>query len=193
MDGSPLIVAVALALTALVPLAVLLGAIALARPPSAPCPPGTWRFALAPMDGLNLGLTVVVGGMVACIPFVSLLLAGIWLYLRPTCFELSPAGLDLVWPLRRERIPLGTLAGVERLSRAALNGRYGTGYRFGAGGFGGGFGQLITPKQTFRMYISRVDEHVLIHTREGLPLLLTPADAAGFVERLESLGGWGQR
>jgi hypothetical protein len=193
VDGLQLIVVLTLALTTLVPLAVLLGAIALARPPSGPCPEGTWRFAFAPMDGLNLGLTVVVGVMVACVPFVPLLLAGLWLYMRPTCFELSSAGLDLVWPLRRERIPLGTLAGVELLSRAAVNARYGRGYRFGAGGFGGGFGKLITPKQTFRMYISRLDQHVLIHAREGMSLLLTPADAPGFVERLSSLGGWGRR
>lgn len=189
MDGSPLVV-VALALSALVPLAVLAGALLLAHPPATPCPPGTRRFPLAPMDGLNLGLTVVVGLMVAPIPFVSLLLAGIWLYMRPTCFELSCEGLDLVWPLRRERIPLATLANVECLSRGEVNARYGMGMRFGAGGFGGGFGQLITPRQRFRMYISRVDQHVLVHVHQGLPLLLTPADAQGFMQCLASLAGW---
>jgi hypothetical protein len=176
------------ALGSLVPLAVLAGALLLTRPTGAP-PPGIRRFPLAPMDGLNLGLTVGVGLLVAPIPGLALLLAGVWLTMRPTCFELSREGLEIVWPLRRERFPLAAFTGVERLSRAELGARYGRGFRYGAGGFGGGFGQLITPKQRFRMYISRLDEHVLLHVRTGLPLLISPNDAPAFVQCLEELAG----
>jgi hypothetical protein len=192
-EAAQVVVGLSLSIAVLAQIAVLAGALYFARPPATPCPPGTWRFPLAPMDGLNLGSTIVVGLMVGPMPLVSLVLTWVWLHDRPTCFELSPAGLDIIWPLRRERIPLATLSGVERLSRREVNARYGFGLRFGSGGFGGGFGQLITPRQRFRMYVSRLDEHVLIHARQGLPLLLTPADAQGFMQCLAQLAAWGER
>jgi len=91
------------------------------------------RFALAPMDGLNRGLTAVT----VPLPFV-LLAAGasipapildgvgilllalwgfIWFYMRPLHFEVGPAGLRVRWPWRSEFVPRLVLAGAEVLSR----------------------------------------------------------------------------
>ncbi len=167
------------------------------------------RFRLAPMDGLNLGLTIVCSllpllllgplPLAASAPwFVSTLIgsiallvvglyAAILVYARPHAFELSGDGLAIEWPVRRKLIPRGELAGVELLPLSALRARYGRGARFGAGGFFGGFGWFLTSKQRFHLYVSRVDQVVLIHVRRGEPWLLTPESPEAFVAAARAL------
>jgi hypothetical protein len=163
------------------------------------------RFRLAPMDGLNLGLTIVasalpllllgplplLGGvpwfLSALIGGIALLVLGLYVgivvYARPLAFELSEAGLAVEWPVRRKLVPRDELAGVELLPLAALRARFGRGARFGAGGFFGGFGWYLTAKQRFHLYISRVDPVVLVHVRHGEPWLITPRVARGVRRR----------
>ncbi len=171
------------------------------------------RFPLAPMDGLNWALTVVAlvlplalllpitiflatgptqvrVGLFVVGPVLALILvlyAVILSYARPRCFELSDAGLEVVWPVRRRLIPRAELAGAELLTRAELRARYGRGARVGAGGLGGGFGWLLTPKQRFHLYISRVDRLVVLQLRGGLPWLITPASPEAFVSAVRAL------
>jgi hypothetical protein len=173
----------------------------------------TRQFRMAPMDALNLVLTVVVG--VIPLPIVApailaaafgqpgtpvlfigaltgsiallivALLAGIALYARPSRFVLSAEGLRVVWPVRERMIPLRDIAGVELLDRAQFRSRFGMGMRIGAGGFLGGFGWLKTERQTFDFYISRIDRYALVQVRTGHPLLITPEALDEFVRELQ--------
>jgi hypothetical protein len=177
----------------------------------------TRQFRMAPMDGLNLGLSIFVGA----IPLVFLLspacsarfgqpgtpvlfigaltgsvallivalLVGIAVYARPSRFVLSPEGLRVVWPVRERMIPLRDLAGVEVLDRSQFRARFGLGVRIGAGGFLGGFGWLKTGPQTFDFYVSRVDRYALVQVRGGNPLLITPERLDEFVRELQALVG----
>lgn len=108
----------------------------------------------------------------------------IWLYLRPTRFEISSGALDIVWPARRETIPLTDVERAEVLTRDEFRARFGWGLRVGSGGLWGGFGLLVTRGGTLRFYVSRIDRFVLVVTRTGRPLLITPSDPQGFVRTL---------
>jgi hypothetical protein len=169
-------------------------------------------FRLAPMDGLNLGLTigvsvippglvllavviasaggptVVVGAILGGVALlVATLYAGILVYARPTRFEVDAGGVRVVWPVRRVLIPRADITRVELVSRAEFRTRYGTGMRIGAGGFGGGFGLASFPTETFRLYISRVDAIVLVHVRAGRSWMITPAAPEAFVAAVRAL------
>jgi hypothetical protein len=159
------------------------------------------RFALAPMDRLNRGLT----GVTVPLPFVLLavgarfpapLLEGvgvlflalwgfIWFYMRPSHFEVGPAGLLVRWPWRSEFVPRHALAGAEVLSRREVKKRYGHAMRVGAGGLGGGFGLAWTRKGFLRFYVSRIDRFVVVHCREGRDWMITPADPERFVAAIQ--------
>lgn len=162
------------------------------------------RFPLAPMSGLILWLTILVlplpllllwggsrGGLgpLAWLPalFVAVVYLGIWLYMRPSRFELSARGLEIVWPIRRFSLALSEIESVMPLHGEEFRARYGWGMRIGAGGLWGGFGLLMTKNVTFRFYISRLDEYVIVRRRSGRPLLITPAEPSRFVSYLESL------
>jgi hypothetical protein len=167
-------------------------------------------FRLAPMDGLNLGLTIGVtllllpvasfltfvlpsllatSGTPVVILFplagigllVAALLAAIPIYARPLRFELSSLGLLVIWPVRRRLVALSTITAVERLTRAELRARYGLGMRIGAGGFLGGFGWMRTATCTFHLYVSRIDVLVLVHVRGDKSWIITPESPEEFV------------
>jgi hypothetical protein len=171
------------------------------------------QFRLAPMDGLNRVLTIVVGvvmlpalapmiglpvillasgaptGVGLIVGGISLVLgaaiglglAAIPLYARPRRFELDTDGLRVVWPIRSKLVPWGEIALVEQVSSGEFRDRYGWGMRIGAGGFLGGFGWLSTSKQTFHLYISRVDYAVLVHLKNDKPWRITPESPEEFV------------
>jgi len=121
---------------------------------------------------------------------VVVLFVCIWVFMRPSRFELSRGGLEIVWPGRTSRIPMGDIAGVEILSRADFSRRFGRGMRVGAGGLFGGFGLLMTTRgPTMSFYISRVDRFVLVSRVSARNLLITPEDPERFVETLRGLMG----
>jgi len=158
-------------------------------------------FPLAPMSGVIRGLTVflvllpvgfVVLGLGVANPEgrvlwitgtgVALLYLGIWLYSRPTRFELTAADLVIVWPIRRARIPRSDIRHVGILGRDELKRELGWGMRVGAGGLWGAFGWLWTSRRGMvDLYISRTDRWVLVERASGRPLLINPERPEEFV------------
>ena len=118
--------------------------------------------------------------------FIAALYLLVWLYFRPMRFEISSRALTIVWPIRSLRLPLAEITAVEAMTSGEFRHRYGRGMRVGAGGLWGGFGLLLTPRETFRFYISRLDGYVLVHSRVERPLLLTPDRPEEFLETLRS-------
>ncbi len=160
------------------------------------------RFRLATMSGLILWLTVLVlpiplvllyagsrGGLGALAWVPALFVAGVylvvWFYMRPSYFELSSSSLDIVWPVRRYSIALSEIENVMQMRGEEFRSRYGLGVRIGAGGLWGGFGLYKTKSVTFRFYISRTDDYVIVRRRSGRPLLITPAEPHRFADALE--------
>jgi hypothetical protein len=124
-----------------------------------------------------------------CLMIVVLFVC-IWVFMRPSRFELSRSGLEIVWPGRNSLIPLNDITGAEILSKADFSQRFGRGMRVGAGGLGGGFGLLMTTRgPTMSFYISRVDRFVLVSRVSARNLLITPEDPERFVETLRGLIG----
>lgn len=166
------------------------------------------RFPLASMSGLIFWLTLVVlplplvflfigsgvGGALGLgtdlllLPgaLIALVYATVWFYMRPSYFQVAPDALTVVWPMRRFTIPRSEILSVERLSGAEFREQYGFGYRIGAGGLWGGFGLFKCSQETFRFYISRQDDYVIVRSRVERPLLITPADPDHFVRALAS-------
>ena len=129
-------------------------------------------------------LRAVMGGLAA------LIAAGVlatWFYARPAHFEVSPAGLRIVWPLRSRLIPVRALRAAVVLSREAFRAEYGSGMRVGAGGLWGGFGRFVTSRQTFDLYVSRMEPLVLVRLSGGRPLLVTPEEAERFAEAVAGI------
>ncbi len=153
------------------------------------------------MAGLILWLTVLVlplplvmlwlgsmaGGAMIIAAFVAAVYLFIWLYMRPTWFNVSADGLEIEWPMRRANFPASDIERVEEFTFRAFREQFGWGMRIGAGGLWGGFGLLKTRSVTFRFYISRLDRFVVIWRNSDRPLMLTPADPTGFVQTLEAL------
>ena len=158
------------------------------------------RFPLAPMSTgicaltaalLVLPVGLIIAGLwtrspIAFLPasILILLYLVVWLYFRPTRFGLSGGALDIVWPVRRLKIPLATVTAVERPTAQVFRKRYGLGLRVGVGGLWGGFGLLVTRQGTLRFYVSRLDGYVLIHNSTTRPLLITPSDPVAFARSL---------
>ena len=116
--------------------------------------------------------------------FLVVIYAWTWLWFRPLVFRVEPQGLRIEWPLRSKLVPGKDIERVSRLSREQFRAEYGRGMRVGAGGLFGAFGLLVTKKATLSMYISREDELVTVHRKNGRTLLITPSQPARFVEAL---------
>ena len=142
----------------------------------------TFALLLLPVGFLFLGLRG--GSPLGYVPaiVVSAIYLFVWLWLRPTRFELSREALRIVWPLRRFTLPLAEVDMVEAITGDAFRDQYGWGMRIGAGGLWGGFGLLKTRNGTLRFYISRLDGYVLVEPRQGRVLLLTPTNPERFVQ-----------
>jgi hypothetical protein len=148
-------------------------------------------FLLPPALGAAFGQpgtpVLLIGGLTGTVALLIVaLLAGIALYARPQKFVLDAEGLRVVWPIRQRLIPWRDVAGVEVIDRGPFRARFGTGMRVGAGGFLGGFGWLKTERQTFDFYISRVDRFVIVQTRSGHPLLVTPESVEEFAHEVQA-------
>jgi hypothetical protein len=162
-------------------------------------------FRLAPMSGLIFGMTcalllVPIGFLAAPLfdarlfplapvgAVIALLHAFIWLYMRPNAFVLGPEGLDILWPLRRRRIPRAKLLGASEIGREALREEFGLLLRVGAGGLWGGFGLAWSSRGEYLgLYVSRhADGFVLVRCRGARSLLITPERPDAFVAALPS-------
>lgn len=113
------------------------------------------------------------------------LYAWVWLRFRPSRFVVGPSELEVVWPLKRRRIPRAAISGVRLIDPAELRQRAGAGVRVGAGGLWGGFGWLWTGRRGIvQMYVSRTDGLVWIERIGDRPWLITPERPEAFVRAL---------
>ena len=158
------------------------------------------RFGLAPMCSLIRGLTLamaalpvaflvaaIVGARALYFPVVLLLLVygWVWTRFRPAAFVVLPDGLEVIWPLKRRRIPREGIASVRVIDRDELWAQVGWGMRVGAGGLWGGFGWLWTSRRgIIQMYVSRRDRFVWIERGHERPWLITPDRPEQFVSAL---------
>lgn len=162
-------------------------------------------FRLAPMSGLILGMTcalflVPIGFLTAPLldprlsPLapvggaVALGYAFTWLYMRPTAFEVTREGLDIVWPLRRRHIPRADILGAAEVLPCDLRAEFGTLLRVGVGGLWGGFGLAWSSRgKHLGLYVSRhADGFVLVGCGRSRSLLVTPERPHAFVAELRS-------
>ena len=160
------------------------------------------RFALAPMCPLIRRLTLVMavlpvaflalgalGSRVLLVPgmLVLLVYAWVWARFRPAAFIVHPDTLEVIWPLKRRRIPRAEISSARVVDRQELRREVGWGMRVGAGGLWGGFGWLWTSRRGIvQMYISRLDRLVWIERSPERPWLITPERPDTFVQALAS-------
>jgi hypothetical protein len=138
--------------------------------------------AFATLFGGDAARAVSIGSTAGFMMFVYVV---VWVYYRPTRFELTGEGLLIRWPLRTRVYPYAKLGKPEVVSYDTFKSRHGRGMRVGAGGLWGGFGLLVCKNTTFNFYISRLDDIVLA-TAEPRPLMITPERAAEFVKALSA-------
>jgi hypothetical protein len=163
---------------------------------------GSVEFRLAPMASALRVMTItlfaipalfiwlgLVGPPALLVLGVLLLLgfAATWLWLRPRRFVVSREGIRIDWPLRSATVPVDDILDARVIYGADFRREYGLGMRIGVGGLWGAFGRLKTRKGTFTIYISRLDELVLVGRKSGRPLLITPREPSRFVSTLEGI------
>ena len=162
----------------------------------------TERFPLAPMSRAirwltGALLTIPVGflGVAWLAPQLSILgvaaafmvalYAAIWVWWRPSSFEVSSDGLCIRFPGTTRLVPAPRIASVRAITAAEFKAEAGLAMRIGVGGLWGGFGWLWTQRRGLvEFYVSRLDGLVWIERREGRPLLVTPSDPSGLVRAL---------
>ena len=168
---------------------------------AAPSRQGETRFELA---GMSPTILVLTGGMLALpvaftgiavvtgapLTLPALLMAAVyawvWLRFRPQAFVVRPDALEVIWPLKRERVPFAAMSDIQLIDRHELRRRTGYAIRVGAGGLWGGFGWLwSTRRGVIRMYISRVDQFVWIECSGNRPWLITPERPEVFVDAVK--------
>ena len=139
-------------------------------------------FPLAPMSGLIKGLTILMLALPASLliePLTRFVALGlgvmyliVFLFTRPTGFEITPRTVVVVFPLWRREI--NGITNARLTDSDNLKQTYGRLLRVGVGGLWGGFGWLWSAKSWVEMYISRTDGYVLLERDGGIPLLITP-------------------
>ena len=118
--------------------------------------------------------------------FLVLLSAGVWLWMRPTHYELDSRELRIVWPLRKYVMPRIDISRVRILDKPDVKKELGSALRIGVGGLFGGFGLLWTSRRgLIRFYITRLDNFVMIDRRNGRSLLISVDDPRGMLRELE--------
>jgi hypothetical protein len=131
----------------------------------------------------------VMGVRALLIPAILVLLiyAWVWARFRPTAFVVHPDSLEVIWPLKRRRIPRREISSVRVVDRQEVRREVGWGMRVGAGGLWGGFGWLWTSRRGIvQMYVSRLERFVWIERGRERPWLITPDRAEEFVRALLS-------
>ena len=117
--------------------------------------------------------------------FIWLIYLFVWVYCRPSFFEVGGGGLTIVWPMRTREFRRERIAGVRRISKQEV----GRVLRlFGAGGLWGVFG-LCRSKSLgfFDGYIAHPAFLVLIEFHGRRPLLLSPDRPDEFVADLKAM------
>lgn len=122
--------------------------------------------------------------------FLLAIYAWIWVRFRPSRFVIEPDTIQVIWPLKRRRIPRAGIAAVRSIDAAELRQLAGWGMRVGAGGLWGGFGWLWTKRRGIvQMYISRTDRFVWLERGSERAWLITPEEPELFVTTLASRNG----
>lgn len=160
-------------------------------------------FPLAPMSKSIRALTLIVltfpallaaAGLLSPVPGLLLVVAAllaviylaIWLLLRPSDFEARETGLTLRFPWRTTEVSRARLRSARLVAASELRNELGFVVRVGAGGLWGGFGWLWSRGRGWvEIYVSRLDGFVWLERRDGMPLLLTPADSERFIAALQ--------
>jgi hypothetical protein len=120
-----------------------------------------------------------------CAAAIVALYAAIWVWWRPSAFEVSPEGLCIRFPGTRRLIPAARIAAARGMTGAQLRAEAGLAMRIGVGGLWGGFGWLWTQHRGLvEFYVSRLDRLVWIERRDARPLLITPSDPEGLLRAL---------
>ena len=162
----------------------------------------TQSFRLAPMSPFIRWLTWILLALPAAfvaaaltstksfgLIWAALLLAGlyaaVWVWWRPSRFEVSPQGLVVVFPGRRRVLAASDIASAAPLSRLGFHQQFGRAMRVGVGGLWGGFGWLWTRNGWVEFYVSTLDRYVLIRRHRRIPLLISPQDPEQMVVALE--------
>lgn len=165
---------------------------------------GRRAFELAPMSGLMRALTVfllalpavlalaaVAAGqplpLLAVAALMALVYVAVWLWWRPTRFELSEEAFGIVFPARRKSTPRSAIVGARPFTVSSVRSELGFPLRIGVGGLWGGFGWLWTTRRGLvEFYVSRTDGLVFIERRGAYPLLITPADPDELLRALQA-------
>lgn len=162
-------------------------------------------FPLAPMSPLVVVLTALVlacpvvlalaslwaqeGVLLVVAGLVAAMCLAVWLWARPTRFEVGADGLRIVWPLRRRLVAARRIVEARLLERAEAKRELGWAIRVGVGGLWGAFGWLWSPRCGWvDTYVSRTDGLVWLRLTDGRPLLITPAAPAALVSALAAEG-----
>mmetsp|Transcript_13584 Transcript_13584/g.29898 ORF Transcript_13584/g.29898 Transcript_13584/m.29898 type:complete len:177 (-) Transcript_13584:201-731(-) len=110
-----------------------------------------------------------------------------WVYIRPSGLMLTTETLALKFPGRKLQIPITDIREVRLLSAQQAKDELGIAVRIGLGGLWGVFGWLWTSRRgTLDVYITRLDDYMLIERRVGRPMLLTVSDREALRDALES-------
>ncbi len=116
---------------------------------------------------------------------LALLWLGVWLWSRPTRFEVGDGELGIIWPTRRRRIPLDEITRTRVMSVAEFRKIYGYTPRIGVGGLFGAFGWLYSRHVgLIEIAASRLDGWVVIQRRTGRPIVCTPERPEEFAAAL---------
>jgi hypothetical protein len=161
-------------------------------------------FELAPMNVLIRGLTVFLLALPAVLALagaastrqrpllpvaglMALVYVAVWLWWRPTRFEVSDEALDIVFPARRKSTPRGAILSARPFTVQSMRSELGFPLRIGVGGLWGGFGWLWTTRRGLvEFYVSRTDGMAFIERRGAYPLLITPADPEELLRALQA-------
>ncbi len=114
----------------------------------------------------------------------------IWLWSRPTRFEIDRETLRIVWPLRRRVIPRAEIVWARILGAKEFRAEFGMTFRNWLGPIGATrYDRLYTSRGGWLdySYVSRTDQFVLVEMRQGWPLLITPERPEQFVAAMSCL------
>lgn len=147
-------------------------------------------YAIFPLPALFLGI-----GLLGDTPARPIMLGvglalvalwlGIWVYARPSRFEIDCAELRIVWPIRRARISRRDVASAKVVDLPGFRADFGQPVRIGAGGLFGTFGWLWGPRAgLLDVYVTNLGPWVVVERRAGRPLIISPADPEGFLRAL---------
>jgi hypothetical protein len=146
----------------------------------------TYIIAALPVPLAYAGFTVNKPALYTWALFLVLLSAGVWLWMRPTHYEIDSRALTVVWPLRKYVVPKSSINRVRVLDDVEIKKELGSAVRIGVGGLFGGFGLLWTRRRgLIRFYITRCDSLVMIDRNDGRSFLITVDNPHGMVKELE--------